>query len=116
MMSLWFVVLAAGILFNSRHIIQFISEDREVFEMATNCLPIALLIQIVNYGINVEKSVLQSVGHQAFALVVTFVVNVLVLVMAWIAAGELQGIYELLGLGYLLILGILCWKDRRCIS
>ena len=116
MMSLWFVVLAAGILFNSRHIIQFISEDRDVFEMAANCLPIALLIQIVTYGINVEKSVLQSVGHQAFALVVTFVVNILVLALTWFAAGELRGIYELLGLGYVLILGLLCWKDRRCIS
>lgn len=116
MMSLWFVVLAAGILFNSRHIIQFISEDREVFALAAKCMPVALLIQIVNYGINVEKSVLQSVGYQTFALVVTFVVNILVLTMAWITAGELRGIYELLGLGYLLILGLLIWKDRRCIS
>lgn len=115
LMSLWFLVLAAGILFYSRPIIQFISEEPLVLERAVKCLPIAVLIQIVNYGINVEKSVLQSIGYSAFALEAAFLANVLTVLAMWIFAEDLMGIYVMLGFGYLLMFGILYWKDRQCI-
>lgn len=115
MLAIWFAAMFAVILLNGQRIVSFISEDGQVLKLSLACLPLALGIQIVNYGINIEKSILQSVGKSVYTLTATFFVNFVIAGVIWILVSNVAQVYEIMGAGYLLLYGILYGKSRKMI-
>lgn len=112
----WFIILFSIITMNSQRIISFISKDQQVLMLVKSYLPVALIIQVVNYGINVEKSVLQFIGLSKYVLYTTFIVNIAVIIIIWFMALRLSDIYLITGLGYLFTYIILNKKTKRYLS
>ena len=81
------------------YIITFISDEAEVVSLAQFCLPAALLAQIFNYGLNIEKSALQSINESRYTLHVTFTINI-ILCLCGVLIKNLLMLYVLLGIGY----------------
>lgn len=90
--ALMFLVLMNG----DSYIITFISDQTEVVSMAQFCLPAALLAQIFNYGLNIEKSALQSINESRYTLYTTFTVNLVVLFLSRLLVKNLLTLYLLL--------------------
>ena len=95
---------------------RLISPDTEVIALAAACMPLALVIQLLNYYGNVWKSSLQSLGWQNWTLRTAFIINLLVLgfmgTAAWIS-GKILWIYLIQGLGYLGLSLAYTWKKTK---
>lgn len=95
------------------YIITFISDEAEVVSLAQFCLPAALLAQIFNYGLNIEKSALQSINESRYTLHVTFTINMIILCLCGVLIKNLLMLYVLLGIGYAAVYLILYQRSRR---
>ena len=84
--------------------------------LAQFCLPAALLAQIFNYGLNIEKSALQSINESLCTLYVTFTVNMVILCLCGLLVKNLLLLYVLLGIGYATVYLILYHRFRRILN
>ena len=116
LLCIWFAVFYVILVLGREGFARLISPDTEVIALAAACMPLALLIQLLNYYGNVWKSSLQSLGWQNWTLRTAFIVNLLVLgfmgAAAWIS-GKILWIYLIQGLGYLGLSLAYTWKKAK---
>ena len=116
LLCIWFAVFYVILVLGRERFARLISPDTEVIALAAACMPLALLIQLLNYYGNVWKSSLQSLGWQNWTLRTAFIINLLVLgfmgTAAWIS-GKILWIYLIQGLGYLGLSLAYTWKKSR---
>ena len=116
LLCIWFAVFYVILVLGREGFARLISPDTEVIALAAACMPLALLIQLLNYYGNVWKSSLQSLGWQNWTLRTAFIVNLLVLgfmgAAAWIR-GKILWIYLIQGLGYLGLSLAYTWKKAK---
>ena len=116
LLCIWFAVFYMILVLGRARFARLISPDTEVIALAAACMPLALLIQLLNYYGNVWKSSLQSLGWQNWTLRTAFIINLLVLgfmgTAAWIS-GKILWIYLIQGLGYLGLSLAYTWKKAR---
>ena len=116
LLCIWFAVFYMILVLGRTEFARLISPDTEVIALAAACMPLALLIQLLNYYGNVWKSSLQSLGWQNWTLRTAFIINLLVLgvmgTAAWIS-GKILWIYLIQGLGYLGLSLAYTWKKSR---
>ena len=116
LLCIWFAVFYVILVLGREEFIRLISPDTEVITLAAACMPLALLIQLLNYYGNVWKSSLQSLGWQNWTLRTAFIINLLVLgfmgAAAW-SKGKILWIYLIQGLGYLGLSLAYTWKKQR---
>ena len=116
LLCIWFAVFYMILVLGRARFARLISPDTEVIALAAACMPLALLIQLLNYYGNVWKSSLQSLGWQNWTLRTAFIINLLVLgfmgAAAWIS-GKILWIYLIQGLGYLGLSLAYTWKKSR---
>ena len=116
LLCIWFAVFYMILVLGRARFARLISPDTEVIALAAACMPLALLIQLLNYCGNVWKSSLQSLGWQNWTLRTAFIINLLVLgfmgTAAWIS-GKILWIYLIQGLGYLGLSLAYTWKKSR---
>ncbi|MBS6678792.1 MAG: MATE family efflux transporter [Clostridiales bacterium] len=116
LLCIWFAVFYMILVLGRTGFARLISPDTEVIALAAACMPLALLIQLLNYYGNVWKSSLQSLGWQNWTLRTAFIINLLVLgfmgTAAWIS-GKILWIYLIQGLGYLGLSLTYTWKKSR---
>ena len=116
LLCIWFAVFYMILVLGRTEFARLISPDTEVIALAAACMPLALLIQLLNYYGNVWKSSLQSLGWQNWTLRTAFIINLLVLgfmgTVAWIS-GKILWIYLIQGLGYLGLSLAYTWKKSR---
>ena len=116
LLCIWFAVFYMILVLGRTEFARLISPDTEVIALAAACMPLALLIQLLNYYGNVWKSSLQSLGWQNWTLRTAFIINLLVLgfmgTAAWIC-GKILWIYLIQGLGYLGLSLAYTWKKSR---
>ena len=116
LLCIWFAVFYMILVLGRARFARLISPDTEVIALAAACMPLALLIQLLNYYGNVWKSSLQSLGWQNWTLRTAFIINLLVLgfmgTAAWIS-GKILWIYPIQGLGYLGLSLAYTWKKSR---
>lgn len=98
------------------YIITFISDEAEVVSLAQFCLPASLLTQLFNYGLNIEKSALQSINESRYTLHVTFTINMIILCLCGLLIKNLLMLYVLLGIGYAAVYLVLYHRSRRRLS
>ena len=113
LLCIWFAVFYMILVLGRARFARLISPDTEVIALAAAYMPLALLIQLLNYYGNVWKSSLQSLGWQNWTLRTAFIINLLVLgfmgAAAWIS-GKILWIYLIQGLGYLGLSLAYTWK------
>lgn len=102
-----FILLFLLLLKFDTFFITFISDQTDVISLAQFCLPAALMSQLFNYGLNIEKAMLQSVNDSHFPLYITFFINLIVLGFSILLAKRLLFVYILSGIGYAVIYLIL---------
>ena len=116
LLCIWFAVFYMILVLGRARFARLISPDTEVIALAAACMPLALLIQLLNYYGNVWKSSLQSLGWQNWTLRTAFIINLLVLgfmgTAAWIS-GKILWIYLIQGLGYLGLSLAYTWKKAK---
>ena len=116
LLCIWFAVFYVILVLGREEFIRLISPDTEVITLAAACMPLALLIQLLNYYGNVWKSSLQSLGWQNWTLRTAFIINLLVLgfmgAAAW-SKGKILWIYLIQGLRYLGLSLAYTWKKQR---
>lgn len=116
LLCIWFAVFYVILVLGREGFARLISPDIEVIALAAACMPLALLIQLLNYYGNVYKSSLQSLGWQNWTLRTAFIINLLVLgfmgAAAWIS-GKILWIYLIQGLGYLGLSLAYTWKKTK---
>lgn len=116
LLCIWFAVFYMILVLGRTEFARLISPDTEVIALAAACMPLALLIQLLNYYGNVWKSSLQSLGWQNWTLRTAFIINLLVLgfmgTTAWIS-GKILWIYLIQGLGYQGLSLAYTWKKSR---
>ena len=116
LLCIWFAVFYMILVLGRTEFARLISPDTEVIALAAACMPLALLIQLLNYYGNVWKSSLQSLGWQNWTLRTAFIINLLVLgfmgTAAWIC-GKILWIYLIQGLGYLGLFLAYTWKKAK---
>ena len=116
LLCIWFAVFYMILVLGRTEFARLISPDTEVIALAAACMPLALLIQLLNYYGNVWKSSLQSLGWQNWTLRTAFIINLLVLgfmgAAAWIS-GKILWIYLIQGLGYLGLSLAYTWKKAK---
>ena len=116
LLCIWFAVFYMILVLGRARFAPLISPHTEVIALAAACMPLALLIQLLNYYGNVWKSSLQSLGWQNWTLRTAFIINLLVLgfmgTAAWIS-GKILWIYLIQGLGYLGLSLAYTWKKSR---
>lgn len=116
LLCIWFAVFYMILVLGRTEFARLISPDTEVIALAAACMPLVLLIQLLNYYGNVWKSSLQSLGWQNWTLRTAFIINLLVLgfmgTAAWIS-GKILWIYLIQGLGYLGLSLAYTWKKSR---
>ena len=116
LLCIWFAVFYMILVLGRARFARLISPDTEVIALAAACMPLALLIQLLNYYGNVWKSSLQSLGWQNWTLRTAFIINLLVLgfmgTAAWIS-GKILWLYLIQGLGYLGLSLAYTWKKSR---
>ena len=116
LLCIWFAVFYMILVLGRTEFARLISPDTEVIALAAACMPLALLIQLLNYYGNVWKSSLQSLGWQNWTLRTAFIINLLVLgfmgTAAWIS-GKILWIYLIQGLGYLGLSLAYTWKKAK---
>ena len=116
LLCIWFAVFYMILVLGRARFARLISPDTEVIALAAACMPLALLIQLLNYYGNVWKSSLQSLGWQNWTLRTAFIINLLVLgfmgTTAWIS-GKILWIYLIQGLGYQGLSLAYTWKKSR---
>ena len=116
LLCIWFAVFYVILVLGRERFARLISPDTEVIALAAACMPLALLIQLLNYYGNVWKSSLQSLGWQNWTLRTAFIINLLVLgfmgTAAWIS-GKILWIYLIQGLGYLGLSLAYTWKKTK---
>lgn len=116
LLCIWFAVFYLILVLGRTEFARLISPDTEVIALAAACMPLALLIQLLNYYGNVWKSSLQSLGWQNWTLRTAFIINLLVLgfmgTAAWIC-GKILWIYLIQGLGYLGLSLAYTWKKAK---
>ena len=116
LLCIWFAVFYMILVLGRARFARLISPDTEVIALAAACMPLALLIQLLNYYGNVWKSSLQSLGWQNWTLRTAFIINLLVLgfmgTAAWIC-GKILWIYLIQGLGYLGLSLAYTWKKAK---
>lgn len=116
LLCIWFAVFYMILVLGRTGFARLISPDTEVIALAAACMPLALLIQLLNYYGNVWKSSLQSLGWQNWTLRTAFIINLLVLgfmgAAAWIS-GKILWIYLIQGLGYLGLSLAYTWKKSK---
>lgn len=116
LLCIWFAVFYMILVLGRTEFARLISPDTEVIALAAACMPLALLIQLLNYYGNVWKSSLQSLGWQNWTLRTAFIINLLVLgfmgTAAWIC-GKILWIYLIQGLGYLGLSLAYTWKKAK---
>lgn len=119
LLCIWFAVFYVILVLGREGFARLISPDTEVIALAAACMPLALLIQLLNYYGNVWKSSLQSLGWQNWTLRTAFIINLLVLgfmgAAAWIS-GKILWIYLIQGLGYLGLSLAYTWKKNKGVS
>lgn len=98
------------------YIITFISDEAEVVSLAQFCLPASLLAQLFNYGLNIEKSALQSINESRYTLHVTFTINMIILCLCGLLIKNLLMLYVLLGIGYAAVYLVLYHRSRRMLN
>ena len=62
LLCIWFAVFYVILVLGRERFARLISPDTEVIALAAACMPLALVIQLLNYYGNVWKSSLQSLG------------------------------------------------------
>ena len=116
LLCIWFAVFYVILVWGGEGFAEMISPDTEVIALAAACMPLALLIQLLNYYGNVWKSSLQSLGWQNWTLRTAFIINLLVLGLmgaaAWLS-GEILWIYTIQGLGFLGLSLDYTWKRTK---
>ena len=116
LLCIWFAVFYVILVWGGEGFAEMISPDTEVIALAAACMPLALLIQLLNYYGNVWKSSLQSLGWQNWTLRTAFIINLLVLGLmgaaAWLS-GEILWIYIIQGLGFLGLSLAYTWKRTK---
>lgn len=116
LLCIWFAVFYMILVLGRARFARLISPDTEVIALAAAYMPLALLIQLLNYYGNVWKSSLQSLGWQNWTLRTAFIINLLVLgfmgAAAWIS-GKILWIYLIQGLGYLGLSLAYTWKKAK---
>lgn len=116
LLCIWFAVFYVILVWGREGFAEMISPDTEVIALAAACMPLALLIQLLNYYGNVWKSSLQSLGWQNWTLRTAFIINLLVLGLmgaaAWLS-GEILWIYIIQGLGFLGLSLAYTWKRTK---
>ena len=116
LLCIWFAVFYMILVLGRTEFARLISPDTEVIALAAACMPLALLIQLLNYYGNVWKSSLQSLGWQNWTLRTAFIINLLVLgfmgTAAWVS-GKILWIYLIQGLGYLGLSLAYTWKKAK---
>ena len=116
LLCIWFAVFYVILVLGRERFARLISPDTEVIALAAACMPLALVIQLLNYYGNVWKSSLQSLGWQNWTLRTAFIINLLVLgfmgTAAWIS-GKILWIYLIQGLGYLGLSLAYTWKKAK---
>lgn len=116
LLCIWFAVFYVILVWGREGFAEMISPDTEVIALAAACMPLALLIQLLNYYGNVWKSSLQSLGWQNWTLRTAFIINLLVLGLmgaaAWLS-GEILWIYTIQGLGFLGLSLDYTWKRTK---
>lgn len=116
LLCIWFAVFYVILVLGREGLARLISPDTEVIALVAACMPLALLIQLLNYYGNVWKSSLQSLGWQNWTLRTAFIINLLVLgfmgAAAWIS-GKILWIYLIQGLGYLGLSLAYTWKKTK---
>lgn len=116
LLCIWFAVFYMILVLGRARFARLISPDTEVIALAAACMPLALLIQLLNYYGNVWKSSLQSLGWQNWTLRTAFIINLLVLGFMGAAAcisGKILWIYLIQGLGYLGLSLAYTWKKSK---
>lgn len=71
------------------------------------------LVSEANYGLNIEKSALQSINESRYTLYVTFTINMIILCLCGVLIKNLLMLYVLLGIGYAAVYLILYQRSRR---
>lgn len=71
------------------------------------------LVSEANYGLNIEKSALQSINESRYTLHVTFTINMIILCLCGVLIKNLLMLYVLLGIGYAAVYLILYQRSRR---
>lgn len=71
------------------------------------------LVSEANYGLNIEKSALQSINESRYTLYVTFTINMIILCLCGVLVKNLLLLYVLLGIGYAAVYLILYQRSRR---
>ena len=116
LLCIWFAVFYMILVLGRARFARLISPDTEVIALAAAYMPLALLIQLLNYYGNVWKSSLQSLGWQNWTLRTAFIINLLVLGFMGAAAcisGKILWIYLIQGLGYLGLSLAYTWKKAK---
>lgn len=102
-----FILMFLILLRFDHYFITFISNKTDVVSLAGFCLPAALLTQLFNYGLNIEKVTLQSVNDSKFPLYTTFTINLIALCFSILFVKSLLFLYILSGIGYAVVYLIL---------
>lgn len=98
---LYFIMFFAIFVFKN-HIPSIITSDKELIESAKRYIPVGILIQLPNYLMSVYKSSIQAINYQTWALKVTFITNILTLIIILFVGKSLHSVYMFVGLSYVL--------------
>lgn len=74
------------------------------------------LVSEANYGLNIEKSALQSINESRYTLHVTFTINMIILCLCGLLIKNLLMLYVLLGIGYAAVYLVLYHRSRRMLN
>lgn len=102
-LMVWFALLFLLLHFFGTEIAGMITQSKAVKSLTVTVLPMALSAQLFNYYLNIGKSTLQCIGHEKWTLLVTFIINILTLVLIFVFGKNLSYLYIIMGLGYLAI-------------
>lgn len=111
-----FLILLITLLKFQYYIITFISDEMQVVSLVQACLPVALLIQAGNYGVNIEKAVLQSINESKYTLHIIFAVNILILCLCIFVVRKLILLYIALGCGFIIAYVLLYRRSNKKIQ
>lgn len=89
------------IIWQCDNIPKIMTTDISLIEFSVHLIPIAVLVQGFNYLMTLSKSTMQAMGNEKLALKVTFVINLLTLIVIAYMGKNLYIIYICMGIGYL---------------
>lgn len=109
---IWFVIMYVVLVTYKYNVITFITDEIDILPLAQQCIPIALMGQVFNYGINIEKAALQCMGDEKYTLYATFIINMIVLFLCAMVH-KLSLLYIVLGIGYGGLYAMLCYRSSQ---